>query len=45
MNFLIQYIKILFSLSTVRTEEISNKFSQYKIVEFFTREIDLEHEV
>jgi hypothetical protein len=45
MSLLTSYIKILFSLSTVRTEELSNKFYQYRIVEFFTREIDLEHEV
>lgn len=36
---------MLFALSTTRTEEITRKFFQYRIVEFFTREIDLEFEV
>ncbi|KAL4475130.1 hypothetical protein ABPG74_001826 [Tetrahymena malaccensis] len=39
------YIKVLFTLSTTRTEEITRKFFQYRIVEFFTREIDLEFEI
>lgn len=39
------YIKCLFTISTNRTEEITKKFHQYRIVEFLTREFDLEYEV
>lgn len=39
------YIKCLFAFSLNRTDEITKKFYQYRIVEFLTREIDLEFEV
>ena len=39
------YIQVLFALSTTRTDEITRKFFHYRIVEFFTREIDLEFDV
>jgi len=39
------YVKCLFSLSNNRTEDIKRKFYQYRVVEFLTREIDLEYEV
>ena len=39
------YLKCLFSLGNNRTEDIKRKFYQYRVVEFLTREIDLEYEV
>lgn len=39
------YLKCLFAFSLNRTDEITKKFYQYRIVEFLTREIDLEFEV
>lgn len=39
------YLKCLFALGNNRTEDIKRKFYQYRVVEFFTREIDLEYEV
>ena len=39
------FVRCLFALSKSRTPEISQKFYQYRILEFFTREIDLEYEV
>jgi len=39
------YIKCLFSLGNNRNEDIKRKFYQYRVVEFLTREIDLEYEV
>ncbi len=45
MTLLNAYLRVLFALSTVRTDELNSKFYQYRIVEFFTREIDLEYDV
>ena len=45
ISLLNSYIKVLFSLSTVRSDEITTKFYQYRVVEFLTREIDLEFDV
>ena len=39
------YVKCLFSLANNRTDDIKRKFYQYRVVEFLTREIDLEYEV
>lgn len=39
------YLKCLFELGNNRTEDIKRKFYQYRVVEFLTREIDLEYEV
>ena len=39
------HIKCLLSIAKYRNEEISNRFYQYRILEFFTREIDLEYEI
>lgn len=39
------YMKILLAISKNRTDEIKHKFYQFRILEFFTREIDLEFDV
>jgi len=40
-----QYVKVLLSISKNRNDDIKHKFYQYRILEFFTREIDLEFDV
>jgi len=45
MTLLNEYIKVLIALSSSRTEKLTVKFYQYRIVEFFTREIDLEFSI
>ena len=40
-----QYIRLLFAIARNRTDEIKRKFYQYRILEFFSREIDLEFDI
>lgn len=40
-----QYVKLLFAIARNRTDEIKRKFYQYRILEFFSREIDLEFDI
>ena len=39
------YINVLLAISKNRTDDIKQKFYQYRILEFFCREIDLEFDV
>ena len=39
------YLKLLLAISRNRTDDIKRKFYQYRILEFFSREIDLEFDV
>ncbi|CAD8058754.1 unnamed protein product [Paramecium primaurelia] len=43
--FMNLYIKCLFCIAQNRSEDISRKFYQYRIVEFLTQEIDLEFDI
>ncbi|KRW99809.1 Protein kinase-like domain [Pseudocohnilembus persalinus] len=43
--FLNLYTNILFSISTVRTDQITHIFYNYRIMHFFTKEIDLEFDI
>lgn len=43
--FMIDFIRLLTSLSVNRTQELSRKIKQYRILEFFVREFELEFEV
>ena len=40
-----QYLKLLIAISKHRTQEITRKFFQLEVVQFLTREIDLEYNV
>lgn len=42
---MIDFLKILTSLSINRTQEIAKKFREYRVLEFFVREIELEFSV
>lgn len=43
--FMIDFLKILTNISINRTPEIGRKFRQYRVLEFFAREIELEFSV
>lgn len=43
--FMIDFLKILSSISINRTPEIAKKFRQHRVLEFFVREIELEFSV
>lgn len=45
MEYLKMYIKTLLHISVNKNEVISKIFYQYKVVDFLTREIDLEFEI
>lgn len=45
INLMTSYVGVLFALSTVRTDDISQRISSYRIIEFFAREIDLEFSI
>lgn len=39
---MVSFLQILINLSTNRTEEIAKKMRQYRVLEFFVRELELE---
>ncbi len=43
--FMIDLLRIITSIAVNRTNEVARKIKQYRIVEFFVREFELEFEV